>query len=130
MKKIFAIVALVIPGMASAQALAPITNVNNLSTRILGIGNTVTYLLVALAVIYIVWNVVQYLIKPAGDERKGAGMNILWGIVGLFVIVSIWGLVNILTNTFKTTPTNQAIPNLSNVTVGGGIPANQIPAVQ
>lgn len=131
MKKIFALLAvLVVPAIVSAQALAPITNVNNLSTRLLGIGNTVTYLLVALAVIYIVWNVVQYLIKPNGEERSAALKNIGWGILGLFVIVSLWGLVNILTNTFKTTPTNQPIPNLSNVTVGGGIPANQLPPVQ
>ncbi len=131
MKKIFALLAvLVVPAIVSAQALAPITNVNNLSARLLGIGNTFTYLLVALAVIYIVYNVVQYMIKPAGAEREGALANIGWGILGLFIIVSIWGLVNILTNTFKTTPTNQPIPNLSNVTVGGGIPANQVPPVQ
>lgn len=130
MKKIIALIAFAIPAIASAQALAPITNVNNLSTRVLGIGNMFTYVLVALAVIYIVWNVVQYFIKPNGEDRKAAGMNILWGIVGLFIIVSIWGLVNILTNTFKTTPTDQAIPNLGNSTQNGGIPANQIPLVQ
>lgn len=130
MKKIIALIALALPSLAFAQALQPITNVNNLSSRIIGIGNTVTYLLVALAVIYIVWNVVQYLIKTSEDKKKDAGMNILWGIVGLFIIVSIWGLVNILTNTFNTTPTNKAIPNLGQNTSNGGIPANQIPLVQ
>lgn len=129
MKKIIALLVSIIPVVASAQALSPITNVNNLTTRALGIGNTFTYLLVALAVIYIVWNVVQYFIKSEGD-RKEVGMNIVWGIVGLFIIVSIWGLVNILTNTFKTTPTDQAIPNLGTDTNRGGIPANQIPIVQ
>jgi hypothetical protein len=130
MKKIIALLAvLVAPAIVSAQALTPITNVNNLSTRLIGIGNIVTYILVALAVIYIVYNVVQFMIKPPGGEREGALANIGWGILGLFIIVSLWGLVNILTNTFKTTPTQQAIPNLSNVTVGGGIPANQIPLV-
>lgn len=131
MKKIIALLAvLVAPAIVSAQALAPITNVNNLSTRLIGIGNIVTYILVALAVLYIVYNVVQYMIKPAGGEREGALANIGWGVLGLFIIVSIWGLVNILTNTFKTTPTNQAIPNLGNNTSNGGIPANQIPLVQ
>ena len=129
MKKIIASLVFVIPAVVSAQALSPITNVNNLSTRFLGIGNTITYLLVALAVIYIVWNVVQYFIKAESD-RTESGKAIVWGIVGLFVIVSIWGLVNILTNTFKTTPTDQAIPNLGTDTNRGGIPANQIPIVQ
>lgn len=130
MKKIIASLVFAIPAFASAQALSPITNVNNLSSRALGIGNMFTYILVALAVIYIVWNVVQYFIKANGGDRKEVGMNIVWGIVGLFIIVSIWGLVNILTNTFKTTPTDQAIPNLGTDTNRGGIPANQIPIVQ
>jgi len=129
MKKIIALIAFVVPSVASAQALSTITNVNDLSTRVIGIGNTVTYLLVALAVIYIIWNVVQYLIKQ-GDEKSAAIKNIGWGILGLFIIVSIWGLVNILTNTFKTTSTTQAIPNLGNNTSNGGIPANQVPIVQ
>ncbi len=130
MKKIIALIAIAIPSFVSAQALAPITNVNNLTTRLLGIGSTFTYVLVSLGVIYIVWNVVQYFIKPSSDDRKEAGKNILWGIVGLFIIVSIWGLVNILTNTFKTTPANQPIPNTGNSAQNGGIPANQIPIVQ
>ena len=131
MKKIIALVSFAIPSMALAQALTPITNVNNLSTRILSIGSTVTYILVAAAVLFIVWNVVMYVIKPASsDDKKAAGGNILWGILGLFIIVSIWGLVNILTNTFATTPTTQAIPNFGQNTNNGGIPANQVPIVQ
>ncbi len=130
MKKIIALIAFAIPAIASAQALSEITNVNNLSNRLLGIGNVFTYILVAVAVIYIIWNVVQYFIKPSEGDRKDAGMNILWGIVGLFIIVSIWGLVNIFTNTFKTAPTNQPIPNLGNNPQNGGIPARQIPLVE
>ena len=130
MKKIIALIAFAIPAVASAQALSEITNVNTLSNRLLGIGSVFTYILVSLAVIYIIWNVVQYFIKPSEGDRKDAGMNILWGIIGLFVIVSIWGLVNIFTNTFKTAPTNQPIPNLGNNPQNGGIPARQIPIVE
>lgn len=130
MKKIIALVSLLAPTVAFAQTSA-VTDVNSLSAKIIGIGNVVAYLLVGLAVIFIIYNVVWYLVKDTGDEKKTkAGMNVLWGIVGLFVIVSIWGLVNILTNTFKTTPTNQAIPNFGNSVSNGGIPANQLPVVQ
>lgn len=91
------------PLLTQAQSLSRISNVNNLATRLAGIGNIITYLLVGLAVIYIVWHIVQYFIKGESD-RTEAGMNILWGIVGLFIIVSLWGLVNILVNTFYTDP--------------------------
>ena len=101
MKNIFFIITLLFPVIIHAQALQTISNVNNLATRLAGIGNIITYLLVGLAVIYIIWNIVQYFIHGDGD-RKESGMNILWGIVGLFIIVSLWGLVNILVNTFYT----------------------------
>jgi len=130
MKKIITVLALLSPAVAFAQTSA-VTDVNSLSSKIIGIGNTVVYILTALAVLFIVWNVVMYLIKSQGEEsRAKAGFNILWGIVGLFVIVSIWGLVSILTNTFRTAPTNQPIPNFGNNSSNGGIPANQIPVVQ
>ena len=131
MKKIIAFVALAIPSLAFAQALPAITNVNQLTNRALSIGDTFTYILVALAVIFIVWNVVIYIINPAGSEsRAEAGKAILWGIVGLFIIVSIWGLVNILTNSFKTQPGRQPIPNSGNTPIYGGLPANQVPQVE
>jgi len=131
MKKIIALIALAAPSVAFAQALAPITNVNQLATRAFSIGDLVTYGLVALAVIFIVWNVVMYVIKPpSSDDKKKAGGNILWGILGLFIIVSIWGLVNILTNSLSTTPTTKAIPNTGQNVQNGGIPANQVPQVQ
>ncbi len=132
MKKIIASIVFLLPAVAFAQgSLVPITNVNGLSSRLLGIGNTISYLLVALAVLFIVINVVWYLVKGSDPEaKKTAGLNILWGIVGLFIIVSIWGLVSVLTGTFNTTPTNKPIPNFGGNTEGGGIPANQIPVVQ
>jgi hypothetical protein len=33
------------------------------------------------------------------NERKTGRMMILWGIIGIFLMLSIWGLVNILVNT-------------------------------
>src|SRR5205814_5905915 len=86
------------------SGLQPISDANGLIIRIASIGNVVVYLLISLAVIYIVWNVVQYFIKgKAGDEsRKEAGTNVMWGILGLAIIISIWGLVNIVLGTFNT----------------------------
>ncbi|MFA6601661.1 MAG: hypothetical protein WCT02_02260 [Candidatus Paceibacterota bacterium] len=131
MKKIIASLVVLAPSIVLAQAnLNAITDVNSLSKRLFGIGNVVLYGLVALAVIFIVYNVVMYVIKPPSSEEKtAAGLNILWGIVGLFIIVSIWGLVNILVGTFGTTPTNAPIPNIGNNNNNGGFPANQLPTV-
>ena len=93
--------------IANAQASGPlpqITNANDLIRRISSIGDVAVYILIALAIVYIVYATVQYFIKGnSGDEsRREAGLQIMWGIIGLAIIVSIWGLVNILLNTFST----------------------------
>lgn len=52
------------------------------------------------AVIIFIWSLIEYL---QGDAAKkgNALARISWGILVLFVIVSLWGLVGILTNTFS-----------------------------
>jgi hypothetical protein len=95
------------------STLQPIGNVNDLVLRIVGIGNIVVYLLVALAIVYIIYAVVQYFIKGnEGDEsRRAAGMQIFYGIVGLAIIISLWGLVNLVLNTFWTNTSRPDLPN-------------------
>ena len=123
MKKVTGLVIALLPTFALAQM--PITNVNTLASRLLAIGNIVLYLLIALAVIFIVWNVVMALIKGGDPAAKKIALgNIGYGVLGLAIIVSIWGLVNILTETFNTVPTRQAIPNLGTDVNTGGLPSN------
>jgi len=90
-------------------SLGQIKDVNSLATRLVSIGDLIIYILTALAVLYIVYATVRYLVMgEEGADRKEAGIKILWGFVGLFIIVSIWGLVSLLTNTF---PTYNQMPN-------------------
>lgn len=129
MKKILFALAFVVPSFAFAQQT--ITDINSLATKLTSIGNLLTYLLVALAVIFIIWNVVMFLIKgndPAA--RTGALHSILWGVVGLFIIVSIWGLVNILKGTFNTSETiNGSLPTFGNSAGSNGGPLQTLPTV-
>ena len=79
---------------------SPVTNASTLFTRLNEIGNALLALLMVAAVVYIVWNIFLFIKNAASDDRKAYQMGIVWGIVGLFVILSIWGLVNILEGTF------------------------------
>lgn len=89
----------------NSAPLQQVNNINDLVQKVIGIGNTALYLLVAFAVVYIVYHIVFYFIKGDSEiDRKKSGMNILWGIIGLAVIVSLWGLVNIVVRTFYTNP--------------------------
>jgi len=100
-----------LPVIANAQALSKITNADQLKNRLLSIGDVAIYILICLAVLFIVWNIVMSLIRGSEPEKKKEALNnVGWGLLGLAIIVSIWGLVNILTNTFYTdnsAPTNR-----------------------
>ena len=105
MKKIILSIATFLPSVTFAQQITgsnPITNFDTLVGRLTNIGNVVIELLIAFAVIYIIINVVRFIMSGDDTKRSELRTSILWGIVGLFVILSIWGLVRILTNTFNT----------------------------
>ena len=59
--------------------------------------------LFAIAFIVFIWGVFQYFIAGGHDEEKReTGKSLmLWGIIGFFIMVSVWGLVNILRGTFN-----------------------------
>jgi len=62
--------------------------------------NTIIPILIVLGVVYFVWGVITYMISE-DEEQKTKGRNkIIYGIIGLVVIVGMWGLVKIITSTF------------------------------
>jgi hypothetical protein len=105
MKKILAFIVVSLPAVVSAEI---ITDTDSLIRNLTNIGNTIIQILIAFAVIYIIFNVIRFIMVGADkpEDRTAIRASILWGIVGLFVILSIWGLVRILTNTFRFADTN------------------------
>ncbi|MCC7470017.1 MAG: hypothetical protein IT284_02680 [Bacteroidetes bacterium] len=72
-------------------------------------------LLVTVAVVVFIIGVIKYISK--GDESKSREEGqkfMLYGIIGLFVMVSIWGLVGIIQGTFGL-GTNVLIPQLQGI---------------
>lgn len=65
----------------------------------------------ALCLLYFFWGVVKYLRSSAGsDNAAEEGRRIMvWGIVGLFVASSIWGIVSFIQKelTLKGLPTTE-----------------------
>ncbi len=61
--------------------------------------NPLVYLVISLATLAFVWGIFKY-IRADGDDKADGKQFIIWGIVGLFIIISFWGLVGILTGTF------------------------------
>jgi hypothetical protein len=77
-----------------------ITTIQGLLCKFSELLNAVLPVLIVLGVVYFVWGVVSFVISD-DEEAKTAGRNrIVFGIIGLAVIIGVWGLVAIVRNTF------------------------------
>lgn len=70
-----------------------------INNQIIGLINDALFLLMAVAILVFVWQVIRYFILP-NENRKDAGLYVMYSVLGFFVIFSLWGLVNILSSTF------------------------------
>lgn len=98
---------LLLPGaIAFAQTTGGTTNTKTLGDLFNIILNIIDAYLVplifAIAFIVFLWGVFQYFVLGGAnvEKRKEGQMFALFGIIGLFVMLSIWGLVNLFVNTF------------------------------
>ena len=65
------------------------------------ISKSIIPLIFALALAMFVWGVVQYVIYSSEEAKKEKGRQfMIWGIIALTVMVSVWGLVKMLGNSF------------------------------
>jgi FtsH-binding integral membrane protein len=79
-------------------------------------------LIVSLAVVVFLWGVLKYVIAGSNKDGKEEGRKfMIWGIIGLVVMVSVWGLVAMVKNTFFESSTSPVDPpGGSNPPPGGG----------
>lgn len=75
--------------------------INGLITTAQNILEIVIPALLVIATLVFIWGVITYILAKGSEERKKQGYTlIIWGLVGLFVIVTMWGLVRVIGKTF------------------------------
>lgn len=62
--------------------------------------NAIIPVLITLATLYFIWGVIKYITAKDEEKRKEGVKIIIAGIIGLFVIVAVWGIVALLGETF------------------------------
>ncbi|MSU44910.1 hypothetical protein EXS45_01895 [Candidatus Nomurabacteria bacterium] len=95
-------------GTAVAQTCNQFANQGTLETVICRAGsilNTIIPFLIVLGVLYFIWGVITYVIAADEEAKKGGRDKIIYGVIGLAVIIGVWGLVAILNRTFNPTVT-------------------------
>jgi len=117
MKKIgiytLALVAIVLPGVAFGQFGEVNDFLDDISSFI---NSTLIPLVFALALLLFIWGIFQYFILGGADEekREDGKKLMLWAIVGFVVMVSIFGIVNLIAGGlgFSDDENIQNIPNV------------------
>ena len=94
---IFSCVLFIIPFIVFA---AP-KNITDIINLLIGIIKQAGILVVALALLFFFWGLSKFILQAGSDEGRKEGRNImLWGIIALFIMISVWGIVAVLDNTF------------------------------
>ena len=93
--------------------MGPITTIPGLLQYLMALMNTIVPFLVSLAVFVIIYGIFTY-IRHAGEEEKRseARMFILWGVLAVFAMLSIWGLISVLVNSL---PLKRSAPQIQSV---------------
>jgi hypothetical protein len=117
MKKVFAsfsflsVVVFLFPLLAGAQTLQGVRDFKGFVAVAIGVLGRFAVFLVGLAVFIIISGVFKYITKAADPEARREGLRfIAYGVIGVFVMVSMWGLVRVLTNTFYFSGSNLPAP--------------------
>jgi NADH:ubiquinone oxidoreductase subunit 2 (subunit N) len=102
-------VAFAFPLLAFAQVRS-IQEAGGIVTSI--INGVLVPLVFAIAFIVFIWGVFQYFILGGSNqEKREEGQKLmLYGLIGFFLMVSVWGLVNILVGTFNLSQTPPNLP--------------------
>ncbi len=94
--------ALVLPSLVSALGvLDTLYTISRILNGLVGI-------IVTIAIIVFFWGLVRYL-TDVGEAKQEGLKTMFYGVIAIFVMVSIWGIIHLVQNTFGVGGQNTAI---------------------
>lgn len=74
-----------------------VTWLNSISSGVTDTASTIIVFLAGLALAYFLWGLVIFIAQSGSEQVRTEGkQKMIWGIIFLFVLVSAWGLVSLL----------------------------------
>lgn len=71
-------------------------NFEGLVGQLVGLINAAVPVLAGIALLIFFWGLVKYIYNSSDAKAHGDGKDlIIWGLVAIFVIFSLWGIINI-----------------------------------
>ena len=82
-----------LPMLAFAQTSAPVTSIIDQISQIL---SSIIPILLLIATIVFLWGVIQFITAGADEEKRASARSLMiYGLIALFVMVAVWGIVRI-----------------------------------
>ncbi|MDP3958366.1 MAG: hypothetical protein Q8Q36_02820 [bacterium] len=90
----------------TSQLAAPPTSFPDFLSRVnTYLLNPLVGLIFAVALAYFIWGVFVFIQNSDNDaERKNGQQHMLWGVIGMFIMVAVYGILNVITGTFGLPP--------------------------
>ncbi len=80
------------PNFSSVDSL-----IGRINTQIL---TPLIYLLFAIAIFWFIWGMIVYIKNAESPEKRNEGyQHMLWSVIGLFIMISVKGIINLVLNT-------------------------------
>lgn len=104
-KKFIVVVSTFLPSLALAQAFQTTLDttdgtIGGIMATVYQIINFLVPILIAAGIAFFVYSVIRYITAKDEDQKSAYKGSMVYAIIGLFVITSVWGLVAVLNNTF------------------------------
>ena len=110
-----------VPVFAYAQSLS---SLQNLLISVRTLINTALPVLVALALAAFFLGLVRYIFKSGGDKGGNAKQLMIGGILGLFVMIAVWGIVELIANNLGVRIGGSLpVPGVGGVTSSASVPS-------
>ena len=94
-----------VPAFAFAQGNLPLTNLGSFVVGLRALMDAVVPILIGLAIIAFLWGALKFVFNADDEGKRSEGkMFMIYGIIGIAVMVSVWGLVGFLQGTFGIQP--------------------------
>ena len=99
-----------LPSIVAAQQTAAqgLLGTLALANRIL---NGLVGLLILVAILAFFWGLIKYLFSGGGEDKSEGLKLMFYGVIAIFVMVSIWGIIRLLQNTFGVTQNTSITPD-------------------
>ena len=89
------------PLFSYAQFWGPTTTFKDFAGKFLALVNVFIPVVITLALVLFLYGLARYLANADNEESRNEGKKLMiYGVISLAVMISVWGLVNVLLDTF------------------------------